>query len=188
MSRLTVYAETTPDQTIIDTTDGETITRELNTVGVQFERWAADVELPRDADDAAVIAAYATDIERIKKSGGYTTVDVLRVTPDFPNKESIRDKFLNEHTHDEDEVRFFVEGSGMFYLHMMGRVYRVLCEQGDLISVPHGITHWFDMSAAPHITAIRFFENTEGWTPKFTGSDIAAQFPKYEKLNQTEAA
>lgn len=181
MSRLTVYAETTPEVFLMDTTDGAEITRELGAIGVQFERWRADVQLPPDADDAAVIAAYASDIDRIKKSGGYTTVDVLRVTPDFPNKEAIRDKFLNEHTHNEDEVRFFVEGSGMFYLHLRGKVFRVLCEQGDLISVPYGVTHWFDMSAAPHITAIRFFENTEGWTPHFTGTDIAQRFPKYEK-------
>ena len=182
MSRLTVYAETTPETFLLDTSDGAEITRELNTLGVQFERWVADVELAQDADDAAVIAAYANDIERIKKMGGYTTVDVLRVTPDFPNKEAIRNKFLNEHTHAEDEVRFFVEGSGMFYLHLNGKVFRVLCEQGDLISVPHGVSHWFDMSAAPHITAIRFFENTEGWTPHFTGIDIAARVPKYEKV------
>jgi 1,2-dihydroxy-3-keto-5-methylthiopentene dioxygenase len=181
MSRLTVYANTAPDAPMLDTADAATITAELNKLGVTFERWQADAPLAADATDADVLAAYARDIERIKKMGRYTTVDVLRVTADFPNKEAIRNKFLNEHTHSEDEVRFFVEGSGMFYLHLQDKVFRVLCEQGDLISVPHGVTHWFDMSASPHITAIRFFENTEGWTPNFTGSGIAEKFPKYER-------
>lgn len=181
MSRLQIYADTNPNAAIVDTTDGAEITRELNKIDVRFERWAADAELAADADDNAVIAAYAKDIDRIKREGGYTTVDILRVTQDFENKKAIREKFLNEHTHSEDEVRFFVEGSGMFYLRVNDRVHMVLCEAGDLISVPYGITHWFDMSDSPHITAIRFFENTEGWTPNFTGTDIAAKFPKYEK-------
>jgi 1,2-dihydroxy-3-keto-5-methylthiopentene dioxygenase len=182
MSRLQIYADNNPDTKLVDTEDGAEIARELNAIGVRFERWAANVELAADADDHAVIAAYAKDIDRIKAEGGYTTVDILRVMPDFENKKAIREKFLNEHTHSEDEVRFFVEGSGMFYLRVNNRVHMVLCTAGDLISVPYGITHWFDMSDSPHITAIRFFENTEGWTPNFTGTDIAQQFPKYEKV------
>jgi 1,2-dihydroxy-3-keto-5-methylthiopentene dioxygenase len=182
MSRLQIFEDNNPHQSILDTTDGDIITQELKKINVRFERWAADAELAKNADDTAVLQAYAKDIDRIKHEGGYTTVDILRVMPDFENKQAIREKFLNEHTHSEDEVRFFVEGSGMFYLRINGRVHMVLCAAGDLISVPHGITHWFDMSDSPHITAIRFFENTEGWTPNFTGSSIAADFPKYEKV------
>ncbi|HSO84145.1 MAG TPA: cupin, partial [Thiocapsa sp.] len=80
----------------------------------------------------------------------------------------------------EFEVRFFVEGSGLFYLHTNGRVYAVICEQGDLISVPDSTTHWFDMGPRPHFTAIRFFTNPEGWVANFTGSDIASRFPRFE--------
>ncbi|HCM83034.1 MAG TPA: cupin [Alphaproteobacteria bacterium] len=181
MSRLQIFEDTNPETALVDTIDGAAIAAELKKIDVRFERWAADAELPADADDNAVLQAYAKDIERIKAEGGYTTVDILRVTKDFENKKAIREKFLNEHTHSEDEVRFFVEGSGMFYLRVGGKVYMTLCTAGDLISVPYGITHWFDMSDSPHITAIRFFENTEGWTPNFTGTDIAQQFPKYEK-------
>ncbi len=185
MSRLQVFDDSNPEIALVDTTDGDAIATELKKIDVRFERWAADAALPADADDDAVLRAYARDIDRIKAEGGYTTVDILRVMPNFENKKAIREKFLNEHTHSEDEVRFFVEGSGMFYLRVGGRVYMTLCTAGDLISVPYGVTHWFDMSDSPHITAIRFFENTEGWTPNFTGTDIAAKFPKYEK---TEAA
>ena len=97
------------------------------------------------------------------------------------NKPAIRAKFLNEHTHNEHEVRFFVEGAGMFYLRINGKVHMVLCERGDLISVPTGTTHWFDMGENPDITAIRFFTRKDGWTPHFTGDKIADVFPKFEK-------
>jgi 1,2-dihydroxy-3-keto-5-methylthiopentene dioxygenase len=56
----------------------------------------------------------------------------------------------------------------------------VICEQGDLISVPDGTTHWFDMGPRPHFTAIRLFTNPEGWVANFTGSDIASRFPRFE--------
>ena len=92
----------------------------------------------------------------------------------------MRAKFLDEHAHKEDEVRFFVAGSGQFNLHVGGKVYEVLCEAGDLISVPDGATHWFDMGPQPSFVAIRFFTAPDGWVGYFTGNDIALRFPRYE--------
>ncbi|WP_350608620.1 cupin domain-containing protein, partial [Pseudoalteromonas sp. MER144-MNA-CIBAN-0113] len=89
----------------------------------------------------------------------------------------LRKKFLFEHTHNEDEVRFFVKGQGLFCLHLGNKVYQVLCQQGDLISVPELTPHWFDMGSDPEFTAIRLFNNTEGWVAKSTDSSIAEQFP-----------
>ncbi len=188
MSRLTIYNDTNPNAYLIDTTDGDAIKKELSTINVTFERWEAAKEFGTDANDATVIDAYSADIERIKKIGGYQTVDILRCNDATPDKPAIRAKFLNEHTHNEDEVRFFVEGAGIFYLRTQGKVYMTLCERGDLISVPAGITHWFDMGENPNITAIRFFDNKEGWVPHFTGTDIAQKFPKFENSAKDEAA
>ncbi len=108
-------------------------------------------------------------------------MDVLRVLPDNPKRTELRQKFLSEHTHVEDEVRFFVEGAGMFYLHIDDHVYMTLCERGDLIGVPDNVRHWFDLGASPCFTAIRFFTNTEGWVARYTGQPIADHFPKFEK-------
>jgi 1,2-dihydroxy-3-keto-5-methylthiopentene dioxygenase len=91
----------------------------------------------------------------------------------------LRAKFLAEHTHDDDEVRFFVEGAGMFYLHADAHVHMVLCERNDLISVPAGMRHWFDMGADPHFTVIRLFTSPEGWVARFTGDSIATRFPAF---------
>jgi 1,2-dihydroxy-3-keto-5-methylthiopentene dioxygenase len=188
MSRLTIYPDTNPAVPELDTTDAAIMADALKAIGVRFERWEAAKKFASDASDDVVLDAYAADIERIKQEGGYQTVDILRCNAATPDKPAIRAKFLNEHTHDEDEVRFFVEGAGVFYLRTGGKVYMTLCERGDLISVPAGITHWFDMGPEPDIAALRFFDNKEGWVPHFTGSDIAAQFPKFEPAKQEKAA
>ena len=188
MSRLTIYPDDNPSKPDLDTTDGAEITRALSGIKVRFERWEASEEFAQEAADEEVLKAYEHDIERIKHENGYQTVDILRVNAATPNKPAIREKFLNEHTHSEDEVRFFVEGAGIFYLRTGGKVYMTLCERGDLISVPAGVTHWFDMGPEPDITAIRFFDNKEGWVPHFTGSDIAQAFPKFEKAKGSKAA
>jgi 1,2-dihydroxy-3-keto-5-methylthiopentene dioxygenase len=179
MSRLTIYRDDSPKNPLLDTSDGEQIAAALEPIGVRFERWSASRQLPADVNDAAVMEAYLGDIERLKTECGYQSVDVLRCLPDNPKREELRRKFLDEHTHDEDEVRFFVEGAGVFYLRAAGKVHMTLCERGDLIGVPAGTRHWFDMGPAPHFTAIRLFTTPAGWVAKFTGEGIARSFPSF---------
>ncbi len=186
MSRLTVYPDTQPESITLDTSDGGAITKALEKINVRFERWQTRAILPKDADDAAVMDAYADDIQRLKEENGYQSVDIIRLSSDHPDKDALRNKFLNEHTHSEDEVRFFVEGAGIFYLREGGNVYMTLCERGDLISVPTGVKHWFDMGPNPHLTCIRLFTSKEGWVAEFTGDKIADSFPKFE--NKQRAA
>jgi 1,2-dihydroxy-3-keto-5-methylthiopentene dioxygenase len=180
MTRLTVYPDMDPNTVLLDTSDGDEIAATLAGIGVSFERWAAPHDLASDADQEAVLAAYEGDVARIMKQGGYQSVDVVRVKPDNPARAELRQKFLAEHTHDDDEVRFFVDGAGAFYLRCEGRVHRVICKRNDLISVPAGITHWFDTGPEPDFCAIRIFITPEGWVGHFTGDDIAARFPKFE--------
>jgi 1,2-dihydroxy-3-keto-5-methylthiopentene dioxygenase len=177
---LRVFEETAPEAPLLETSDGEQIAQELREIGVRFERWAADAELPKGADQDVVIAAYRSSVDKLIAECGYQSIDVIRLERGTPNTEPMRQKFLNEHRHSEDEVRFFVEGRGAFYLHASGRVYQVVCVKGDLMSVPAGTTHWFDMGSDPEFTAIRFFDNQEGWVANFTGDPIAASFPKLD--------
>jgi 1,2-dihydroxy-3-keto-5-methylthiopentene dioxygenase len=177
-STLSVYADTVPEQPILETDDGDRIAAELATIGVRFERWVAASELPPGADQEAVIAAYRPQIDRLMRENGYQTVDVVRLERGAPNAAAVRSKFLDEHRHSEDEVRFFVEGRGAFYLHVEDRVYQTVCVRGDLISVPAGTKHWFDMGPDPEFTAIRLFVNPDGWVGLFTGETIAQKFPK----------
>jgi 1,2-dihydroxy-3-keto-5-methylthiopentene dioxygenase len=179
-SKLSVYDVDAPERPTIVTTDGGEIARLLAERGVRFERWTAECELGAGADSEAVLAAYASSVRRVQRDGGYLTVDVIRLAKGTPNTAPMRAKFLDEHLHTEDEVRFFVEGSGAFYLHFGARVYQVICVRGDLIGVPADTQHWFDMGPDPEFTAIRFFNNPDGWVAQYSGSGIAARFPKYE--------
>ena len=177
-SHLTIYGDGNPGSPILETSDGVQIASELAKIGVRFERWAADAELPKGADQETVIAAYQSSIEKLKAECGYQAVDVIRLERGTPNTEPIRQKFLSEHQHSEDEVRFFVDGLGSFYLHVGERVYQTICVKGDLISVPAGTKHWFDMGSDPEFTAVRLFINPDGWVANFTGDKIADTFPK----------
>ncbi len=105
---------------------------------------------------------------------------MISLYPEHPDKDALRKKFLDEHSHSEDEVRFFVDGQGLFALHIADKVYAVLCEGGDLISVPASTTHWFDMGPNPNFKVIRVFDNEKGWVANFTGSDIASKFARLE--------
>lgn len=163
MTRLTIFDEAGAE--LGATEDADAIATTLGGIGVRFERWPA-------ADrDAQVM---------LLRAEGYTTVDTVSVSPDHPDRATMRAKFLSEHRHAEDEVRYFDAGAGLFTLREGGRVYAVLCESGDLISVPAGMRHWFDMGPRPDFTAIRFFRTPEGWVGDFTGDAIAERFPRLE--------
>ncbi|TWI53838.1 1,2-dihydroxy-3-keto-5-methylthiopentene dioxygenase [Pseudomonas duriflava] len=180
MSCLTVYYESHPEQPNKVLTQGEHIGATLAEVGVRFERWQASHPVTPVNSQEEVIAVYRSEIDRLITERGYQTVDVISMKTDHPQKAELRAKFLNEHYHNEDEVRFFVSGRGLFALHIDEYIYAVLCEKGDLISVPAGIPHWFDMSEEPNFVAIRLFNNPEGWVAHFTGKDIASRFPRLE--------
>ncbi|GAB2578384.1 cupin domain-containing protein [Dyella jejuensis] len=185
MSRLRIFDAQQPQNPPSVHVEHAGIARELAKVGVRFEQWEASQPVAPGASQEQVIAAYRHDIDRLMREEGYQSVDVISLTPDHPDRAMLRQKFLSEHTHSEDEVRFFVAGAGQFTLHIQGKVYDVLCEQGDLIGVPDGTPHWFDMSESPYFIAIRLFTNKDGWVANFTGSDIAAQFPRMDPLATT---
>ncbi len=180
MSRLRIFDHDTPQAPLLVAHEPAGIAAELAKIGVAFEQWqAAQPVQPGDAPET-IMAAYRADIDQLVAERGFRCVDVVSIAPDNPNREAMRAKFLDEHAHKEDEVRFFVAGSGLFSLHVGDKVYEVLCEAGDLISVPDGATHWFDMGPAPSFVAIRFFTEPDGWVGHFTGSDIARRFPRLE--------
>lgn len=180
MSVLRIYTDHDITNLLFTTNNTSKITAKLAEAGVRYEQWETDTELKPGASQEDVISAYQKDIDRLIEQGGYQTVDVVSLSADHPQKTELRQKFLSEHTHSEDEVRFFVAGEGLFTLHIGEKVYEVHCTEGDLISVPANTTHWFDMGPNPGFIAIRLFNNPEGWVANFTGSDIAERFNRLE--------
>jgi 1,2-dihydroxy-3-keto-5-methylthiopentene dioxygenase len=187
MSRLRIFADTDPETPRLNTRDHAAMATELADIGVRFEQWQAAQSIAPGASPDEVLMAYRPDVDRLVADNGFRTVDVVSIAPDHPDREAMRRKFLDEHFHKEDEVRFFVAGAGLFSLHVAGKVYEILCEAGDLIGVPDGTTHWFDMGESPHFVAIRFFTEPDGWVGHFTGSDIAQRFPRYRPKRQAHA-
>ncbi|MEQ1753767.1 MAG: cupin domain-containing protein [Micropepsaceae bacterium] len=179
MTTMTVFDLTKDIHPQARTADDREIMKALVPFDVRFERWQAAKALPPGAGQDAVLEAYASDVDRLRKLGGYQSVDVVRIHPEHPDRDAMRLKFLSEHTHADDEVRFFVEGAGAFYLRNNNTVLQVVCTAGDLLSVPKNTRHWFDMGPKPMFAAIRLFTTPDGWQAEFTGDKIADNIPKY---------
>ena len=160
------------------TIDGnEAVSSFLATYGITYERWESRRDVSADASADAVLEAYGDKVEELKARGGYTTADVIDVTPATPNLDAMLAKFSCEHWHDEDEVRFIVEGRGLFHVHPPdGPVFAIEVQAGDLIRVPRGTHHWFDLCADRRIRAIRLFQDPSGWTPRYTNSGVDTNF------------
>ena len=184
MSRLSIF----PDQANpsehdaaadLITEDLSTIQRELNKRGIGFERWTASIELAAEADEASILGSYADDVNRVKQTHGFITVDAIRMTLSIPSESPFATNFsLNTRT--QKTKCGFVEGRGLFSLHIDDEVLTVLCERGDLIHVPAGTKHWFDMGSRPQFCALRFFNNPAGWVADFSNDPIAERFPRLD--------
>jgi 1,2-dihydroxy-3-keto-5-methylthiopentene dioxygenase len=177
MSRLTVFADAAPGTPVATTEDPAEIAARLAAIGVRFERWESPVTLSPEDSAETILAAYRPYLDTLMGQLGAGSADVIKLTPDHPQAAALREKFLAEHTHTEDEVRFFVHGAGNFIMHVDGHVWDAHCVQGDLISVPAHTKHWFDAGDKPFFTALRVFSDTSGWVAHFTGDAISERFP-----------
>src|SRR5947207_15526921 len=151
----------------------EEVRAQLATMGRDYERWKQAHEVAAGASAAEILAAYAPEIERLKAQGGYVAADVIDVTSTTPGLDAMLNRFNSEHWHDEDEVRFIIEGRGLFHIHPReGNVVSITVEAGDLLRVPRGTWHWFDLCQEKRIRANRLFQDTSGWTPHYTESGV----------------
>lgn len=189
MTHLTVWPDADAHHELLSTSDRTAIASELEAIGVVYDHVPVADALPAGATQEEVIAAHQDLVDRLCAEHGYTLVDVAQLHLDESSADDLkatagaaRQKFLNEHTHDEEEIRYFSHGAGIFYLHVGDRVLAMHCTAGDLLSVPALTTHWFDMGSLPDFTAIRFFRTDDGWVGTFTGSDIASRFPTFDEL------
>jgi 1,2-dihydroxy-3-keto-5-methylthiopentene dioxygenase len=156
--------------------DADEVRAFLASRGIEYERTDSTV-VPDNASADEVLAAYRPKIEELNARGGYVTADVIDVFPNTPNLDAMLNKFNSEHWHDEDEVRFIVEGRGLFHIRPNeGPVFAIEVEKGDLIRVPKGTHHWFDLCVDRRIRAIRLFQDKSGWTPHYTMSGVDKNF------------
>lgn len=165
-------------KTIENPIEIKNILKEKNVV---YEQWAAKMPLTNVSTQEEILKAYENDLKPYMQKHGYQTADVINVHAQTPNILELRKKFLPEHTHSEDEVRFFVDGEGLFWFNFDGEIASLLCRQGDLISVPKNYKHWFDIGKNPHVKCIRIFTDPAGWVANYTHSKIEEGYnPKYD--------
>lgn len=179
MSRLSVYHESLPALPNKVLSQPEHISATLAELGVQFAQWPR-VQLPADADDAAILAAYREPLAALHAAGDYPRVEISRVCPDQADRAELRDRYLAEHRHAGAEARFFVAGQGLFSLHIADHVYEILCERGDLLVIPANTWHWFDMGERPSYVTLRMLGQADGWQAEYSGDEIASRFNRLE--------
>ncbi|MBK9120667.1 MAG: cupin domain-containing protein [Phycisphaerales bacterium] len=149
----------------------------LAPLGLTYERWPVQEKCSPDAPAEEILAAYAPEIATLKERGGYVTADVIDIKPELPGLDALLAKFSREHRHTEDEVRFIVKGRGLFHLHPEGHdVFSITVESGDLLTVPAGMRHWFDLCVDRTIRAIRLFQDPAGWTPFYEEQGLHNNF------------
>ena len=114
------------------------------------------------------VSDYQSELDRIKKSWGYNSQDVVELKPQTPNLEAICAKFDKEHLHTDDEVRFILSGEGVFDIRSKDdRWMHVFVEKGDFIRVPSDRNHLFYLSGMKHIRCVRLFKENPSWTPVY---------------------
>ncbi|MBA3848055.1 MAG: cupin domain-containing protein [Planctomycetes bacterium] len=165
-------------------TDQARIASELGAIGIVFETWGVD-RLPAqlkdrnlsDDEKRQVLEYYKPEIDRMRARGGYVTSDVISLYPDTPNLDAICAKFDKKHLHTEDEVRFVVQGRGVFRLYPVGRgdALDVELRPGDFISVPAKYDHLFYLCADKKITCIRLFVDPAGWVAHYVPETAGAK-------------
>lgn len=186
MTTLRVFADEAQPRLLEEQHDVQAIAEHMQAIGVLFRRWPVVDGIGPQTDTDATLRAYATQTTALREEFGFASMDVVSLYPGHPGAAAARAKFLQEHTHDDFEMRYFAAGGGLFYLRKAGKVYVLLCTAGDLISVPAGMTHWFDMSEAPYFVALRFFTREDGWVANFTGDEVASRYAPMEPLPEAK--
>lgn len=153
-------------------TEQQAVQAFLDSQEIIYEHWGVDrlSDRLRNAYDLTeeekneLVEAFRAEIDDISKRRGYTTADVVILSDQTPNLEELLAKFQEEHHHTDDEVRFCVDGHGIFAIKgTNGRYFDVELEPGDLISVPAYHRHYFTLMEDRKIKAIRLFITPAGW-------------------------
>ncbi|NJS09050.1 MAG: acireductone dioxygenase [Microcoleus sp. CSU_2_2] len=159
------------------------IARELAPLNIQLNRWPVGDNpeirelLAKDALDDnqkdQVLQALDNYFQQLQETAGYQSRDLIVLHPDIPNLDGLLSKFDKCHIHADDEVRYIVAGSGIFgFVRPDNSQVEVTVEPEEFINVPANTEHWFYLTAARKIKAVRYFSTTEGWTPEYTDTEI----------------
>lgn len=164
-------------------TDLNDISRELAPLNIQLNCWTlgdnpelhdllAQDSLNEDEKEQ-VLKSLDGYFEQLKQTASYQTCDLIVLHSELSNLDGLLAKFDKIHTHAEDEVRYIIAGEGIFgFVRPDGSQVELTVQPAEYINVPAGTEHWFYLTPARRIKAVRYFTETEGWIPQYTGTEI----------------
>ncbi|BAY40753.1 acireductone dioxygenase ARD [Nostoc sp. NIES-2111] len=159
------------------------ITQELSPLNISINHWNIpnNLELQsllaqdslNEDEKEQVLKALDKYFEKLQKTADYQSRDLVVLHPGIPNLDSLMAKFDQIHTHADDEVRYVIDGEAIFgFVRPDGSQVELTVQPEEYINVPAGTEHWFYLSPARRVKAVRYFITTEGWTPQYTGREI----------------
>jgi 1,2-dihydroxy-3-keto-5-methylthiopentene dioxygenase len=164
-------------------TDIEKISNELAPLKIRLNRWPVSKSpesktlLEKNAlteeEKEQLLQTLDHYFEELKQTENYQSRDLIVIHPDIPNLDTMLSKFDKCHTHADDEVRYIIDGEGIFgFVRPDGSQIELTVQAEEYINVPAGTEHWFYLTSTRKIKAVRYFIGTEGWTPEYTGTPI----------------
>lgn len=164
-------------------TQTEDIARELAALNVNLARWpvGSDREIYAllakealdDREKEQVLQGLDSYFQKLKEEAGYQARDLVVLHPNIPDLDVMLSKFDRCHTHADDEVRYIVDGEGVFgFVGRDGKQMELTIQAEEYINVPAGAEHWFYLTPKRRIKAVRYFTSTEGWVPQYTDAEI----------------
>ncbi len=169
-------------------TKGEEIAERLAALNVQLKTWSTG-DNPRihellaqpslsEEEKEEVLGALDHYFEELQRDLGYQSRDLIVLHPGIPNLDTLLAKFESCHTHADDEVRYIIDGEGVFgFVCPNGKQIELTVQAQEYINVPANSEHWFHLTESKRVKAVRYFSNMEGWTPLYTGTPIRFQEP-----------
>ena len=163
-------------------TDLDAIGRELAPLNLVLNQWpvgevTAKLLLAKaslsETEKEELLKSLDHYFAQLQQEAGYQSRDLIVLNPETPNLESLLAKFATCHTHADDEVRYIIDGEGVFgFVRPDGSQVELTVQPEEYINVPAGTEHWFHLTAMKRVKAVRYFTGTAGWVPEYTGTPI----------------
>ncbi|PVU96181.1 hypothetical protein BB561_001336 [Smittium simulii] len=105
-------------------------------------------------------------INSISVERKYNSYDIVRLSSETLDIDDKLNMFFDEHLHEDEEIRYILEGSGYFDIRNLNDTWiRIVVEKNDLIILPAGIFHRFTLDSNRFIVAKRLFKENPSWIP-----------------------
>ncbi|EWC44960.1 1,2-dihydroxy-3-keto-5-methylthiopentene dioxygenase [Drechslerella stenobrocha 248] len=150
--------------------------------------------VPNLLSDLSIVAHHfpeVASVDELAKARSYKNRDVIIVSPDAMGDvyETKVKMFFDEHLHEDEEIRYILDGSGYFDVRSGApggdseRWVRIAMEAGDLIILPAGIYHRFTTDEKNYIKAMRLFQDEPKWTPLNRSAEVDTNPHRQEYLS-----